>query len=154
MSYIGTTTNGHTYLVSDEDVELVQQYTWTRPKDGYIKKYLEKKINGKRQRRVILQHRLVSGAREDEIVDHINGDTTDNRRENLRITTKSINALNTLKAKGKVPYRGVFFNTQAGKYVAGITVNKRRKHLGFFEDPLEASKAYERAQKEVLNSVV
>lgn len=153
MAYKGITTNGHQYLVDHADVELINQYTWTKPKDGYIKKYLEKNIDGKRYRKVIFQHRLIVNAKEDEIVDHINGDTTDNRRENLRITTKSVNALNSYKSKGKVPHRGVFFNNSVGKYTSRIRFNKKTKHLGFFADPVQASKAYRKAQKEILNNV-
>ncbi len=52
----------------------------------------------------IFFHRLVLNAKEGEIVDHINGDTLDNRRENLRFVTRSQNATNAKFDKNKYKY--------------------------------------------------
>ena len=144
------TTNNKNYLISLSDFDKVASITWTRPKDGYIKKYLEKMVNGKRVRSVILQHRLVMGAKHGELIDHINGDTADNRRENLRIASKSLNALNTQKTKGAIPYRGVIFNKKNNKYQAVITIMHKKQHLGFFSSADAASDAYQTRQMEVI----
>lgn len=147
------TTNGYEYQIDREDLSLVNQFTWTKPSDGYVKCYREKTIDGKRNRKVFFLHRVVTGAKKGELVDHINNDPMDNRKSNLRITTKSINALNTNKTKGIIPFRGVVFNKQAGKYQAKITINKKVYHLGFFNDAESASDIYQLKRKEVLDVI-
>ncbi len=148
-----TTTNGHKVLFSDEDTSIALANTWTMTTDGYAKRFYEKNIAGKRVRWVKYFHREVMGAEDGQIVDHINGNKLDNRKSNLRIASKSLNALNTKKYKGSIPHRGVIFNKQAGKYQARITFNKKSHHLGFFTDPLEASATYINRQKELTNVI-
>lgn len=148
------TTNGYEYQIDKKDLRLVSQFTWTKPSDGYVKCYREKTIDGKRNRKVFLLHRLITGAKKGELVDHINNDPMDNRRSNLRITTKSVNALNTNKIRGNTPFQGVMFNKQFGKYQAKITINKKSYHLGVFNNPEDASVAYQLRKKEVLSNVI
>lgn len=149
MNMILTTTNGHTFQIDEDDYDKVSAYSWTKPCDGYIKKYREKLENGKRIRWVVLAHRLIMNARSNEIVDHINGDTTDNRKVNLRVASRSLNALNTSKVKGAVPYRGVSFNKQCNRYMARLTYNKHTEHLGFFDTAEEAAIAYNNRKEEL-----
>lgn len=150
MSYFITTTNGHRVYFSSEDALTALANTWTAAIDGYAKRYYEKQIDGKRVRWVKTFHREVLQPQSDEIVDHINQDKLDNRRENLRFASKSLNALNSSRSKGNIPYRGVLFNKQFGKYQARITVDKKTRHLGFFTTAEEASEVYNKAQKEVI----
>lgn len=145
------TTDNSWIRVSKEDESLLSK-KWSFS-NGYAKRYYEKTIDGKRVRWVEYLHRVISGAKDGEVVDHINGDRSDNRRSNIRITNKVINALNTGKTKGSVPYRGVSFNKKLGKYQAGITVDKKRIHLGTFSKAIEASKMYNHKQKEILSVI-
>jgi len=143
-------TNGKTILIDAQDLELVSQYSWTVTKEGYAKKYLEKLVDGKRLRKVVYIHRLIMDAKENEIIDHINQDKTDNRRNNLRLATKSLNSLNSHKVRSSTGYRGVLKNTQKGKaYKARITHKGRQIHLGHHDTPEEASKAYLTKQREL-----
>jgi hypothetical protein len=75
-------------------------------------------------------------------IDHINCDRKDNRIENLRLVTKTDNQSNRLANKKALSsYKGVYL--QGGKYwIASISVNKRRYHIGTFKTELEAAKAY------------
>lgn len=153
MSYFITTTNGARVQFSEDDVFTALANTWTGASDGYAKRYYEKAVDGQRKRWVKYFHREVMKAKDGEIIDHINQDKLDNRRENLRVADRSLNALNSRKSKGSVKYRGVFFNKQSGKYQAGITINGRTKYLGAFFSAKEASEVYLKAQKEYLNGV-
>ena len=80
-------------------------------------------------------------------VDHINGKKDDNRVINLRMATRTRNLQGhrNIAKNSTSAYRGVSWNKQKGKWIAYITVNKSRKHLGYFKDELEASKAFNRA---------
>lgn len=151
--------NNKEFIIDAEDLELVSAYTWSVTPENYVKTYIEKSrldpsYTGKRERRVVYLHRLVMQATDDEIIDHISQDRTDNRKCNLRLATKSLNSLNSNKSRGAVPYRGVRLNKQKGKpYIASITVDGKSKHLGVFNNPEEAHKAYLKAQKEVIHEL-
>ncbi len=82
------------------------------------------------------------------IVDHINGDTLDNRKSNLRVVTKSQNAQNSRKpvrAKGTTSkYKGVNWDKTRNCWRASIQMS-----LGRFSSELEAAKAYDKKAKEL-----
>lgn len=70
-----------------------------------------------------------------EQLDHINGNSLDNRIENLRSVTASQNAQNRKTfVNNKSGCKGVFFNKRSGKWAVYVDVNKKRRHLGSFED--------------------
>jgi len=89
-------------------------------------------------------------AKPGEIVDHINGDTLDNRKQNLRIATPLQNARNKKRAKNNTSgFKGVEWDPRRSKWRAAIVVQGRRRHLGHFDDAREASKRYEEAAKNI-----
>ncbi|MFH5773547.1 HNH endonuclease [Paracoccus sp. NGMCC 1.201697] len=75
-------------------------------------------------------------------IDHINGDKLDNRISNLRVATRAQNEWNK-PPKNKV--KGVKFVRSTGMWIAAITNNKKKRHLGSFETEHEAKIAYENA---------
>lgn len=83
-----------------------------------------------------------------EYVDHINGDTLDNRRENLRVATRSQNQANRGKQKNnKTGYKGVY-KTRNGFWSA-IKYAKKSYYLGVFDTEEDAYKAYCEKAKEL-----
>ena len=70
------------------------------------------------------------------IIDHINRNRSDNRIENLRNGTYFINAQNSARTKGTNLHKAT------GKWVAQITHNKKRIHIGLFDTQYEAIQAY------------
>ena len=89
------------------------------------------------------------------LVDHINGDKLDNRRENLRLATRGENEVNKRKRrthKGRKPtskYKGVtkIKDRRKKRWRAIITFQKRIIHLGNFYTEKEAAEAYNEAAK-------
>lgn len=83
------------------------------------------------------------------IIDHINGDTLDNRIENLREVDKLGNAQNERKARvhNRSKLLGVSWHKSSGKYQAKISVNRKRIYLGTYETPQEAHEAYLKAKR-------
>lgn len=80
-------------------------------------------------------------------IDHINGDRTDNRIDNLREVTNAENAKNMRrKSTNKSGTTGVFFAKHVGKWTAQITVNGRGKHLGLFVRKRDAIAARKKAE--------
>jgi hypothetical protein len=85
---------------------------------------------------------MILSARPGQIVDHINGNTLDNRRENLRFVTHQQNAFNK-KSASKFGFSGV---RKSGKsWSALISVSGTDIALGTYETKEEAAAAYNAA---------
>lgn len=106
---------------------------------GYVRdhKYRYIQIKG----RSYLAHRLIwvwHGKDLPEELDHINGDKSDNRLENLRPASRVENLLNFGSKGGTSKFRGVYLESYSGKWRAEF----RRKFLGRFEKEEDAAKAW------------
>ena len=124
--------------VSDEDYYNVVQHKW------YL---LRGRANGGgrigRMHNFIMQHSNRSSP-----IDHVNHDPLDNRRENLRIGTCSLNARNKRKRENcSSQYAGVYENKRTGKWRAGIATNYEDKYLGQHDTEEEAAAAYQKEYK-------
>lgn len=87
--------------------------------------------------------REILGNCEGLLVDHINGNTLDNRVKNLRLATKSQNAMNMKSNKNSTSkYKGVSYDKNRNKWRANIFHNNKQIHLGRFNSELEAAIAY------------
>lgn len=78
------------------------------------------------------------------LIDHINGDTSDNMIENLRDATHKINAQNQREAQvhNRSKLLGVAWHKRSKKWQAGIRHEGRYRYLGLFESEQEAHGAY------------
>lgn len=82
------------------------------------------------------------------VVDHIDNDKLNNKVENLQLTT---NRHNTSKdKKGTSKYTGVCWRKARQKWRARIAINGKLKHLGYFENELDAHEAYQDKLKEIV----
>ena len=98
--------------------------------------------------------RLIMNAPHAFQVDHINHDTLDNRKQNLRLCTPSENRRNGRKhAKAKSKYKGVFYENQAKydgsrsggvpkKWRAYTRVAGKKINLGYYATEDDAARAY------------
>lgn len=79
-------------------------------------------------------------------VDHKDRDNTNNRWDNLREADHGQNCSNRRSAKGSSsPYLGVRFRKSTGRWIAQITAGKAVQHIGVFDCPEEAARAYDAA---------
>lgn len=134
-------TQGKYAKVDDEDYEYLSQFSWCLNNGKYAQR---RKSNGK----MILMHREILGLNDPNILtDHINMDGLDNRKSNLRTCTRGENGYNRKSYKGsKCQYKGVVQRTNyPNKWRARIRVNKELKHLGDFDSPEKAARAYDKA---------
>lgn len=122
---------GHRVLLDEQDLHLLELGAWRiidKPRNRYVK--LNKSIGGKIV--TLYLHRLVVGAKPGETVDHINGDTLDCRRTNLRLVGRRENCRNrTKKAASTSRFKGVSFDTKTGRWRMQIRLNDRRVSKAF-----------------------
>lgn len=80
--------------------------------------------------------------------DHRDGDIWDNRRSNLRYCTRSENNRNAcLRSDSTSGAKGVCWYKSRNKYRVKIEVSGKRIYLGYFDDLIDAAKAYNKAAK-------
>lgn len=130
-----------TCIVDDEDFDYLNQWKWS----GW--EYAKRK--DKELGIIISMHRIIMGAKHGDIIDHINGNKLDNRKENLRFCTARENSQN-LEHNHKVGYKGVYrqYNKCGGcYYIVKITVHGKTINLGKFSSQTEAGKTYDKAAK-------
>lgn len=97
--------------------------------------------------RVIRLHRFVMDAPDGMVVDHINNDTLDNRRSNLRVCTIAQNNRNNA-GTGKHRFKGLT-RLPSGKWMSAIQFDGKKYYLGLFADDESAALAYDAAAKEL-----
>ena len=142
--------SGHTVLVDDCDANLVTKTKW-HYRAMCRKWYVTRPSGQGKYKRAAYLHRLITGAGAGQIVDHINGNSLDNRRENLRIVDSVQNARNRAKTSLKTSsqFKGVCFDSRhkSRPWRASIRTDEGRKHLGQFATEFEAAKAYDVASR-------
>lgn len=122
-------------IVDDEDFERLSRHKWTY-NNGYA-------MRKDRNRQWIGIHRAVLNASAEQHVDHINGDTLDNRQENLRLCTARQNVCNSGPRGGTSKFKGVYWFRWKNKWAAQIRCKGEKYHLGYFDSEVEAAKAYD-----------
>lgn len=124
--------SGKEVLVDDEDYTRILQYSWWLSKDSRSENYFT--IKGKVNNQTFYLHRFILNLSvgDKSIVDHINRNTLDNRKSNLRLVNQSINRLNSTKRFNKTGYTGV---TKEYNYTAELC----KERLGSFRTAEQAA---------------
>lgn len=105
--------------------------------------YVSVNVNGKSYRAHRLAWLYVYGKMPENEIDHIDGDRGNNKIDNLRDVTRSVNCLNMPKTgRNNTGFKGVDYFKPAELYRARIVKNGKRMFLGYFKTPEEAHKAY------------
>lgn len=137
---VGVTSKGIEFYFDKEDFEKVSQYTWYLSNRGAIETH-----NHKNNYKLLKLHRLMKNiVNPKEIIDHINHNTLDNRKENLRVCDSRENSYNQTitRSNNTSGYKGVTWDKTLKKWIAYIHVNYKKLHIGCFENKEDAARAY------------
>lgn len=99
----------------------------------------------KKDNQLYYLHRLIMKTKKNELVDHINMNTLDNRKSNLRIVNRTNNRANQKKSKIKNPtskFKGVFFDKTHKRWNCKVTKENKMFFHGKFKDEISAAFAY------------
>lgn len=143
-----TLTQGQVTYVSSEDFEWLSQWkwfaSWNSKKGSYYCHRYERR--GNRKYGTMPMHRQILGLDygDKRMGDHVNGNTLDNRRENLRIATSAQNQRNSIKPKTNISgFKGVVERkNRPRRFRAQISVNNKNIDLGSYYTAEEAYAEY------------
>lgn len=94
----------------------------------------------------ILMHREILNC--EGFIDHKDGNGLNNQLENIRECTASQNMWNRVKNKnGSSIYKGVQWWKNQNKWAVRISKHKKRFLIGYFDNEIDAAKAYNEASK-------
>ncbi len=139
----GIVGKGKFALVDDEDYNKFNKYSYHL--SVYATRCILKRIGGKNKK--IRLHREIMNAKDDQMIDHINGNKLDNRKCNLRFCNPSQNNANRKKQSfNKIGLKGVSYTTDnnSNKYRARIGYRGKDVWIGTFDNSIDASNAYDK----------
>ncbi len=152
-------TQGKFAIVDDDNFEELSQFNWyaNRKKDNNY--FAQRKAIVEGNTKILLMHRVIMGCPDDLQIDHINHDTLDNRKENLRVCSNSSNQMNKRKKRkiASSKYKGVTFckdGWRIKKWKAYLQFGNKRYSLGYFLTEEEAARAYDNKAKELFGEFV
>lgn len=131
-------------IVDDNLFDYLNQWKWHCTSRFYAMR--TEIINGKKHG--VLMHRFIMNAPDNKEVDHINHNTLDNRKCNLRLCDRKENEHNRSKTHELNPrsytskYKGVAINKQNNLYEAKIIKDSKKFFIGYFENEEVAANAY------------
>lgn len=135
-----------TIIIDTEDAPKVRKHSWyiqQTKKSGYIsvRGYVGR-VDGKDLKYLLSRYLLNMNTTTSDVVDHINGNTLDNRKENLRIISHQANSQNIHKAtkSSKSGELNVYYREKYNKWVVSIRHDGKTKHVGHFDTKEEAIK--------------
>jgi hypothetical protein len=140
-------TRGFAAVVDDEDYDRLCKHKWCAlvSRDGRVMGFRRQWMKAKKRYRSLYMHREITDAPKGRYVDHINFDTLDNRRSNLRLCSPLESVRHQRgRRKRRFEHKGItaFRN---GQYRARISVNGKPIELGTFPTQKAAGEAYQKA---------
>lgn len=137
-----TLTQGFEAVIDAQDAALVEAWNWAaQVRETAVYAFRKPRENG--AQRMTYLHRVLMGEPKGLVVDHIDGDTLNNRRSNLRVATHAENGRNSRRSRANTSgFKGVWWHRRGSKWRAGICVAGKKIFLGGFSTPEEAHAAY------------
>lgn len=135
-------------IIDEDDYKMVSSYKWyvkrcKNPNLIYFSANLPT-VNGKQPKLWLHRFIMKCYTGDGRVVDHINRNTLDNRKCNLRVVTDYENSLNRQnRITNTSGYKGVSYNKKDSIYVARIQDKGKIRRIGISQDPVECAKMYD-----------
>ncbi len=143
-------------LIDAEDASRVAPYRWYASYDGdrWVAARGERIGHGAGTSvRTVYMHRAILDAPPELGVTFLNGDTLDNRKENLRMSTPAERGAKRRRNRNNTSgYRGVSFDTHSGLWRAVVRHSGVYVSAGYFRTPEEAARAYDAKASELFGA--
>jgi HNH endonuclease len=143
-------TQGKSAIVDDEDYEYLSKVKWQARQNVGKNWIATRNVRKNCVYSTFYMARIILEAPSNLEVDHINHDTLDNRRINLRLATRSQNCANRRKSErsrfSKSSSRFVGVCKQKNRWQASVSVNGKHKYIGLFQDEEDAARAVDNAK--------
>lgn len=137
----GIMPKGQLFFIDKEDWDMVKQTSWYVNSNGYLRSNKYGLLS-----RYIMKEQLT----EKLLIDHINKNRLDNRKENLRVVTPKENMHNrTVTRNSKSGHNGVTWVEKKNKWFSRIKSNGKITNLGYYENLEDAIKARKKAESEL-----
>lgn len=135
-------------IIDVEDIDKCKKYKWKLLKNNYVCSRISFKEDNKNKSKSLLLHRYLMNPSKNMVVDHINRNRLDNRKQNLRICTLSENNRNHNKCNTNTSgVTGVAWISNMNKWLAYIHFEGTRINLGYFIHKEDAIKTRLEAEK-------
>ena len=149
MSKVIYLTKGYQTIVDNDDYEELMQFKWNTSQHSDSLVYAKRGVTINNKYFNIYMHRQIMGltplSSKKIVVDHIDNNSLNNRKDNLRLVTQKQNMRNPNNKNHRGKKVGV---TQCGnKWRTRITINSKSIHLGLFIDEDDAIKARKKAEE-------
>lgn len=144
---------GYVAVVDECDADLadLRWHAIVTPRSVYGSRYCSSGRKGRQREsihQVILSRMLGRPLSKGELADHIDNNGLNNRRDNLRLATRTQNAGNSRTwVSNTSGYKGVYYYKRSGKYAAHIKDGPKQRTIGYFDTPEDAHIAYLEAAK-------
>lgn len=124
-----------------EDADLLAGFDWQLITENGVTSLVARRVRLK-----VYMHRLIVGAGEHEVVHHINGNSLDNRKNNL-----TVGGRRSRGQRGSSRYRGVAWDSSCNRWRAFVYLaeSRRVRHCGRFEDEMSAALAHDHVAREM-----
>lgn len=136
-------------LIDDRDFKKVNEYKWCATKGGSNIFYAVRRLTiSKNKIRLFYLHHAILGKKKNKVVDHINGNSLDNRRSNLQFVTYSQNSMKRHnRSHNKSGYRGVYLHNRGNRWIAQIRLKNKSFYIGSFINKKDAALAFNKMAK-------
>ena len=138
-------TKGYFATVDSEDYAELNKSSWQCQINDGGKLYGVRVENHNGKKKKVYMHRQIMKCPVGLVVDHINGDSLLNTKENLRRATTQQNTFNRLSFFGASKFKGVTWDRRTRKWRARISFRNKNRHIGYFSFECEeqAAEAYD-----------
>ena len=141
-------TRGLFAIVDSDDFEYLNQWKWhAQYASGIYYAYRSLSRKSGFYDKKLPMTRIILSVLPTLFIDHKNGNTLDNRKENLRICNRSQNNANKIMTTNKHKFKGIFSHSKG--FVARVEFKAKRIYCGYFKTAEEAAKGYDKKALEL-----